>query len=77
MRLRKRVAFVSFPAVLGLAITLHAQEPARRVAVNAPSIPVALDWTPPALASVGERAIVKNSFVFDRTMLAVAAGLLP
>jgi hypothetical protein len=82
MRLRKRVAFVSCPPLLGLAllgpvVASNAQEQARRVAVNAPSIPVALDWTPPALASVGERAIVKNSFVFDRTMLAVAAGLLP
>jgi hypothetical protein len=37
----------------------------------------ALDWTPPALAVLGARAVVKSSFTMDRTMLGVAAGLVP
>jgi hypothetical protein len=41
------------------------------------SIPVALDWTPPQLAYLGQSAEVKNSFVLDRTMLSAVSGLLP
>lgn len=43
----------------------------------ASSSPVNLEWTPPEWAALGQLASVKNSFVFDRTMLAAAASLLP
>lgn len=39
--------------------------------------PVPLDWTPPSLAWLSSQAAVKNSFTFDRTMLAAAASLMP
>ncbi|HUX27302.1 MAG TPA: hypothetical protein VMV39_00875 [Terracidiphilus sp.] len=39
--------------------------------------PVPLEWTPPALAQLSAEAAVKSSFTFDRTLLALAAGLLP
>jgi len=45
--------------------------------VTAPTIPVSLGWTPPDLAALVESAEVKNSFVFDRTMLSAAAALIP
>lgn len=38
--------------------------------------PVVLDWAPPALGYLAERAAVKNSFTLDRTMLHIAAGAL-
>lgn len=38
--------------------------------------PVAVDWTPPALAWLSTRASAKESFTLDRTMLAAAAGML-
>jgi hypothetical protein len=36
-----------------------------------------LEWTPPALAQLSAQAALKSSFTLDRTMLGVAAGLLP
>jgi hypothetical protein len=39
--------------------------------------PVPLEWTPPALAQLSTAAEVKSSFTLDRTMLGLAAGLLP
>ena len=36
-----------------------------------------LEWTPPALAQLSTQAVAKESFTFDRTMLAAAAGLMP
>jgi hypothetical protein len=41
------------------------------------SVPLQLDWTPPELDALGAQASLKNSFVLDRTMLGVAASLLP
>lgn len=38
--------------------------------------PVVLDWVPPAMAQLSTVASMKESFTFDRTMLAAAAGLL-
>lgn len=35
-----------------------------------------LDWTPPALAALSSQAAVKNSFTFDRNMLAAAASAM-
>ncbi|HEX8712180.1 MAG TPA: DUF4252 domain-containing protein [Terracidiphilus sp.] len=39
--------------------------------------PVVLEWTPPALEYLSQRASMKESFTLDRTMLAAAAGMLP
>ncbi len=52
---------------------------------NAPAPPPAstnlstalLEWTPPVLAQLNIQAEAKESFTFDRTMLAAAIGLLP
>lgn len=52
---------------------------------NAPAPPPAgtnlstalLEWTPPVLAQLNTQAEAKESFTFDRTMLAAAIGLLP
>lgn len=51
------------------------QPPARE---NAPDqSPVPLDWVPPALTQLSSAAPMKSNFTLDRTMLAVAAGLVP
>ena len=39
--------------------------------------PVPLEWTPPALAQLSTAAEVKSSFTLDRTMLGIAAGMVP
>ena len=51
--------------------------PAAAPAVNPDAGPVVLDWAPPALAELSAQAAVKESFTLDRTMLGVAAALLP
>ena len=51
--------------------------PAPAAADNAQSGPVVLDWTPPALTELRSQAAVKSSFSLDRTMLALAAGMVP
>jgi hypothetical protein len=38
---------------------------------------IALDWVPPAMAELSTEATVKSNFTLDRTMLGVAAGLMP
>lgn len=45
-------------------------------AVPDPS-PVPLYWVPPALAQLSSVAAMKENFTLDRTMLGVAAGLVP
>jgi hypothetical protein len=79
MRLRKELAFLCLSGVLTLlaGAPLLAGQPAARMVVSEPAIPVALDWTPPELASLVELAEVRNSFTLDRTMLGAAAALLP
>ena len=69
-------------ATLGCALAV-AQEyvapsgaPPARTA-NAYPDPVPLEWVPPALAQLSSEAPVKSSFTLDRTMLGVAAGLVP
>jgi hypothetical protein len=42
-----------------------------------PSLPIDLQWTPPALAQLSAQAAAKSEFTLDRTMLAAAASLLP
>jgi hypothetical protein len=39
--------------------------------------PVPLEWTPPALAQLSAQAAMKSSFTLDRTLLALAAGMVP
>lgn len=39
--------------------------------------PVPLDWVPPALAQLSLSAPMKENFTLDRTMLGIAAGLVP
>jgi hypothetical protein len=76
------IAGVSCGAVL-------AQAPARPSApMDSGSAPLAapansdlssavLEWVPPALAQLSSQAVAKESFTFDRNLLAVAAGLIP
>ena len=77
-----------FLAAVSIA-SLTAQAPVYPAAppdpANAPAPPPAstnlstalLEWTPPVLAQLTTQAEAKESFTFDRTMLAVAVGLLP
>lgn len=46
-------------------------------AANPDADPVPLDWIPPALTQLSLEAPVKSDFTLDRTMLGVAAGLVP
>jgi hypothetical protein len=39
--------------------------------------PVPLDWVPPALSQLSAEAPVKENFTLDRTLLGVAAGIVP
>lgn len=39
--------------------------------------PVPLDWVPPALAQLSAAAPIKENFTLDRTLLGVAAGIVP
>lgn len=77
-------------STLSGALLLAAQQPVPQDASPAPQQagsapagsaadagPVPLDWTPPSFALLSSQAALKNSFTFDRTMLAAAAGLLP
>lgn len=82
MSLRIRLIAICLPALLTIACSAQqsyypATAAAPSSAAVGPSIPVALDWTPPQLAYLGQSAEVKNSFVLDRTMLSAVSGLLP
>lgn len=54
---------------------------AQPVVDNAPPVgelpPVPLDWVPPALDQLNREAVMKESFTLDRTLLALAAGMVP
>ena len=39
--------------------------------------PVPLDWVPPALEALNREAVLKENFTLDRTLLAVAAAMIP
>jgi len=39
--------------------------------------PVPLDWVPPALSQLSAQAPMKENFTLDRTLLGVAAGIVP
>jgi hypothetical protein len=47
------------------------------VSANATSSPVPLDWTPPGLNQLNSRATWKENFTLDRTLLSLAAGMIP
>lgn len=47
------------------------------VSANATSSPVPLDWTPPALNQLNSQATLKETFTLDRTLLSLAAGMVP
>jgi hypothetical protein len=74
-----------FPILLvGLLCTVaDAQQPSDALPppVNTQPIstlsPVPLEWTPPALAQLNSQAVMKESFTFDRNMLAAVAGMVP
>ena len=50
--------------------------PPVKQAASDPS-PVPLEWVPPALAQLSAQAAMKENFTLDRTMLGIAAGLVP
>jgi hypothetical protein len=82
MRLTLLLGISVLSATLGCALAV-AQEyvapsgppPAR--AANPDPDPVPLEWTPPALTQLSLQAPVKSNFTLDRTMLGIAAGLVP
>src|SRR5579862_2451762 len=45
-------------------------------AANSDLSSAVLEWVPPALTQLSSQAVAKESFTFDRNMLAVAAGLI-
>jgi hypothetical protein len=68
-------------AALGCALAV-AQEygtpappPARQYPPDASPVP--LDWVPPALSQLSASAPIKENFTLDRTLLGVAAGIVP
>src|ERR1700739_832321 len=82
MRLTLLLGISVLSATLGCVLAV-AQEyvapsgppPAR--AVNPDPNPVPLEWIPPALAQLSSEAPVKSNITLDRTMLGIAAGLVP
>jgi hypothetical protein len=52
-------------------------QPGTSYAANPDASPVPLNWVPPALDDLSLQAVVKNSFTLDRTLLGVAAGVVP
>ncbi|HTA66994.1 MAG TPA: DUF4252 domain-containing protein [Bryobacteraceae bacterium] len=81
MRLTLLFGISVLSATLGCALAM-AQEyvasgppPAR--AANPDADPVPLEWVPPALTQLSSQAPVKSNFTLDRTMLGIAAGLVP
>jgi hypothetical protein len=87
MKLTLLLGISVLSASLGCALAV-AQEYARPLlpdgsqagasgSVDPASDPVPLEWTPPALTELSLQATVKNSFTLDRTLLGVAAGMVP
>jgi hypothetical protein len=82
MRLTLLLSISVLSATLGCVLAV-AQEyvapsgPPPVRAANRDADPVPLEWVPPALAQLSSEAPVKSNFTLDRTMLGVAAGLVP
>ena len=47
------------------------------VSADATWSPVPLEWTPPALNELNSQATLKENFTLDRTLLSLAAGMIP
>jgi len=82
MRMTLVLGITMLSATLGCALAVaqeylapSAAAPVRTANPNADPVP--LEWVPPALAQLTSEAAMKSSFTLDRTMLGVAAGLLP
>jgi hypothetical protein len=58
-------------------LTSVSAPPATASAMDPNASPVPLNWIPAALADLSSQAVLKNSFTLDRTMLGVAAGIVP
>jgi hypothetical protein len=82
MRLTLLLSISVLSATLGCVLAV-AQEyaapsgPPPGRAANPDASPVPLEWIPPALAQLSLEAPVKSNFTLDRTMLGIAAGLVP
>jgi hypothetical protein len=73
MRMNRKtpLALAVFTAMVSCAL-------ARAQATPDPAAgPVVLDWTPPSLAQLSSEAAVKSSFTLDRSMLSMAAAIMP
>jgi hypothetical protein len=82
MKLAFLLGITVLSATLGCALAVAqqyaeptAQPPLR--SANPDPDPVPLEWVPPALAQLSSEAPVKSNFTLDRTMLGLAAGLVP
>ena len=83
MKLTLLFGITVLSATLGCALAV-AQEYATAQSSTPPvrgypldASPVPLDWVPPALSELSTAAPVKESFTLDRTLLGVAAGIVP
>lgn len=82
MRLTLLLGISVLSATLGCALAV-AQEyvapsgPSSVRATNPSADPVPLDWVPPAVAQLSSEAPIKSNFTLDRTLLGLAAGILP
>lgn len=82
MKLALLLGIAALSAVLGCSLAV-AQEygvpsgppPTREYPPDASPVP--LEWVPPALAQLSSEAPVKENFTLDRTLLGVAAGVVP
>jgi hypothetical protein len=82
MKLSFVIGIFLMSASLGcaLAMSQESQKPSpvrTHVAADRDDSPVPLDWTPPALAELGSQATTKSSFSLDRSMLGLAASMVP
>jgi len=83
MKLTLRLGISALSATLGCVLATAQQYPAppsqgQSAPVDLPDTsPVPLEWVPPALAELSSAAPVKSNFTLDRTLLGVAAGMLP
>jgi hypothetical protein len=82
MKLTLAISVCVLSASLGCALAVaqnyiapSGPPPSNEAAAN--SSPVPLDWVPPALAQLISSAPMKENFTLDRTMLGIAAGLMP
>jgi hypothetical protein len=74
MSRRRHFYFPIAITVLAAGLALAQSTPAPAAASDNP---VDLDWTPQALAQLKAQAAMKSDFTLDRTMLAMAAGMVP